>query len=741
MRSLICCVGAVAVLTATAGSALALDTYVQYVGDNGTWTQDSNWQELVYDPNGYYVLDPSSTGVPANWVDPETGKDILDPNSWHDESAYLGSGGTVTISSSVPTIAKLVVGPHADTVRDFSQGSPSDPSYGVMVPTGLPSKLVIADGADIYLNRVDETNPGDGSVDVVFRQQSAYGAEIVQTGGKISTVFTHICEDAATNVGDGLRPYQGTVLYTMSGGTLESRFKMYVGRSLAASTGGSEAWGYFDMSDGVVNVGNTAHGGELSIGAGGRGTLSMTGGLISTVAGATPAGVTVGSGSDPNYVSRGSVNQGGGTVYASKYLVVGKDSGAGSYTISDGLLRIGSASAQQVDNDIGIGGSVGEASGSLVINGGRVELTGSKALRIGNSNSAGLDARGTLLMTAGAFIGTTSAADSLLVGYNKANADTNVGYGLVDVSGGSFHVAGRMSLGVRKGNAELSVGRNATFIVGALTTNNSSLAGGTVAIGVELGGLNYNSKIQVQGGTVDLRGSSYRAMHVATATGYRPKQGDIFEVIAGSTADIQGSLNAITTDITIGQARSDPNDPNSALVPFFTGMSSYNLNTSSYSYLLTFLGMTSGDANGDHAVGTGDLALMATSWLQGSSQPLYGDANGDHTVGTGDLALMATNWLQAGKTWGQGDFNGDGLVGTGDLALMATNWLVTRIPKTWRNGDFNGDGVISTGDLALMATNWLWVLPGAAPEQPVPEPVSLAVLALGGLAVVCRRPR
>ena len=193
-----------AVLAIAASSAVALETAMQYVGTNGTWDQASNWKQLVLDPSGYYVLDANSR-VPGNWEAPG-GKDILDPNTWRDESAYLSNGRTVTLSTTAGTLANLIVGPHADTVRDYSAGDPNDPSYGVMIPGGLPSTLVITEGADLYLNRVGETHPGQAGIDVNFRQQSAYGANILQTGGRISTVFTHICEDAATNVSDGLRP-------------------------------------------------------------------------------------------------------------------------------------------------------------------------------------------------------------------------------------------------------------------------------------------------------------------------------------------------------------------------------------------------------------------------------------------------------------------------------------------------------------------------------------------------------
>jgi len=80
-----------------------------------------------------------------------------------------------------------------------------------------------------------------------------------------------------------------------------------------------------------------------------------------------------------------------------------------------------------------------------------------------------------------------------------------------------------------------------------------------------------------------------------------------------------------------------------------------------------------------------------------------------------------------GAIYQPGDANLDGVVGTGDLALMASSWLAAG--KTWGDGDFNGDGLVGTGDLALMASNWPWSAPAPAPPAPLPEPTVALVLA------------
>jgi hypothetical protein len=82
-----------------------------------------------------------------------------------------------------------------------------------------------------------------------------------------------------------------------------------------------------------------------------------------------------------------------------------------------------------------------------------------------------------------------------------------------------------------------------------------------------------------------------------------------------------------------------------------------------------------------------------------------------------------------------GDADYSGAVNVGDLGILAANW---KQPGTWDQADYNGDGIVNVGDLGILAANWNWTF---NPLSPVPEPGTLGLMALAGLALIRRRAR
>jgi Dockerin type I domain/PEP-CTERM motif len=129
--------------------------------------------------------------------------------------------------------------------------------------------------------------------------------------------------------------------------------------------------------------------------------------------------------------------------------------------------------------------------------------------------------------------------------------------------------------------------------------------------------------------------------------------------------------------------------------------------------------------------GIGDVTSYGTDGtviISGSDFNVYnllhwvpGDANLDGTVNLSDVATISAHWMSSG-TFGvdifteDGDVNMDGVVNLSDVATISTHWM-----------DDAGKGGL-TFDEAMTAAGFDWTT-----MTFVPEPSSMAMLALGGV--------
>ncbi|MCJ7544647.1 MAG: dockerin type I domain-containing protein [Phycisphaerae bacterium] len=265
----------------------------------------------------------------------------------------------------------------------------------------------------------------------------------------------------------------------------------------------------------------------------------------------------------------------------------------------------------------------------------------------------------------GYYVGATGAYElrggSLAVGgvvvLGDNHLERNSNHGVLDISRGSLVTNGAIILARGSAcSAELGVSTGAYVQTGGLTINQGEGRSTKVTVEVASDG---SSLIHTRG-TSTLAG----VLDVQSVGDFRPREGDRFTVITSSDPSgvyFSGNFSTFTSNITRG------------LPP---GAGAFNGSPNGCNYDVVFLGYTAGDANGDHTVDGGDLALIGGAWMKEG--------------------------------------------------------------QTWSTCDFNGDGQVDAGDLALFGGNWGWSLPEPAPPDgaALPEPASAGLLLGGGLALI-----
>ncbi len=141
------------------------------------------------------------------------------------------------------------------------------------------------------------------------------------------------------------------------------------------------------------------------------------------------------------------------------------------------------------------------------------------------------------------------------------------------------------------------------------------------------------------------------------------------------------------------------------------------------------------DAAGNLYAGSSSATIPDPSGFIGDEQVVIWGPGGDTVAVTRSDGTFELNPSAGGLL---GDYNDDGFVGIEDLNLVLQNWNATVTAGNKLLGDGTGDGFVGIEDLNEILGNWNAGTP-PPPGSVVPEPTTLALLGLGGMAMLRRR--
>ncbi|WP_221029599.1 autotransporter-associated beta strand repeat-containing protein [Actomonas aquatica] len=563
-------------------------------------------------------------------------------------------------------------------------------------------------------------------------------ASTVNTNGHATTLSGNLSGTGAlTKSGSGTLTLSGTNTYsggtTVSGGTLAISSDAKLGASsgaLAVTNGATlNTGGDFRTNRAVTIDGsgsNLYNNGELIIGNGGTGSLTLTDGATASTYNLTLAfgggtgSVNIGDGSSVtvgNTTSLGSATSNitlgnGGTLTTANLGGTGTFDFAGGTLVAGGAFTSGMSGSVTNASTVNTNGHATTLSGNLSGTGsltksgtGTLTLTGSNSYSGGTTVSAGtLTGNTTSLQgnivnnsavtfdqsTTGTYAGDLSGSGSLTKSGagNLTLSGTNTYAGGTTVSGGTLTIASDAKLGSSSG--ALAVSNGATLATGGDFRTNRAVtidgAGSNLANNGELiiGNNGTGSLALTNNATV----SAYN-LHLA----YTGGTGTV-DIGSGASINVSG-----TTSLWTGSSALNLNDGGTLTTPGLSGSGTLNL--------------AGGTLRSGGALSTGlatTLSNASTVDTNGYATTLSGVLSGDGSLtksGTGTLTLTGANTYSGGTTVSAGTLTGNTSSLQGDITNNSAVVFDQAATGTYA-GTIDGTGSLTksgVGNLTLTGSN------------------------------------
>jgi hypothetical protein len=718
---------------------------------------------------GYVGPYEGNYNVDTNWMDWNTGEQGV-PD---DDYAYIYHGGTVTLDAPEPNTRYL--GIYYDSTLQVLDGASLaltsidgleisnyygyngtiNQSGGIISTPRLNmaaggsfngTNVYNLSGGSLLCNYTLEPNLASDKMTFGFAGGTA---KFVQTGGYVSLInntYIHIGRGVGSlgevtltcgsvyvgtqqfNVGC----YKGQGTFTMGDQvTVDSRYKIQVGY---------RGTGVFNQNGGLVTqAGEQIYLGLSDADGAGMGTYNLTAGTLQLNNRRIYVGrgyySTTGCGMGVFNMSGGVL--GGAPGSAVDQLIVGQKSGQGTFNLSGGSVNVRSLiiASDSISTNEGTPAPQGVVN---VSDSGIMEITSWGT--VGNAGPGQLNISG----------GSVSAWN----GFAAGGGDPN-GEGVINVTGGTLVSNNELLLGPAASKGTLNISGTGTVVA-----NNYTLVGyayfndmtGNGVLAMNGGSFEGNSWVYMSyGGTagpahseLNIANGHFRASSLLALLDCDPNVANTAQLKIGADANVaidtlfQIYQTGARVEMEVGAGKNSLLQAAGGSVMLGDGLATLAVNsvgTYRPDQGDTFTLITSADMSGDFS--------GITSNIQGLLRINRDDPNaGYRPAFSGEV--VGTDYVVTFQGARAGDATGDNRIDSADLATLGAAWLQLGGTVTWLDGDFNGDGQVDGTDLALLGAGWWWQGPWLAPapaDAPIPEPATLALLALGGAALIRRKSR